>query len=415
MADWSELPPDLLLTIARKLINVPDDHYRLSCVCRSWSHVILDYLNRYVLPYSPCLMVPGINCDVTCKFRRLLSFPVGKDITKEGERLPQIPVPHIDLCRGSYEGWLVMIKNNLDMYLLNPFSDRRIDLPSETTLQQPSDGEERLSKWDVYKAILSKNPSDASDCFVMVLFDGLAFCKLGDKVWTPIHHQRQTWEGYMDALYFKGNFYIVSSNSVTYICDVRASPQPSMTKIEVEQCLLCSFFLVESRGELWKIYCGTGYDSSEDEEEFPEDLHTEDHVINQAEQSGNGDLNCFDKYDLVDHNHYFSSSLKTKYFCVWKLDTVGGSKPSWIDVENLDGVALFLGLNQSFSLSDPRIFGYQENRIYYTDSSRELHKRGWPSGYDTGIFNFRDDTIESLYKTDSKSVKPPAIWVTPKA
>ncbi|XP_038725595.1 F-box protein SKIP23-like isoform X2 [Tripterygium wilfordii] len=230
MRDWAELPLDALQLILQKLI-IGKDYYRFACVCRSWSSVAVTYLSRYAPMDSPCLIVSG-----TTSQSRHLAFVVGKDIAKEQDFLPQISVPLREICIGSYQGWVVMIDDDIDIYLLNPFSDTCIDLPQIDMLELNNlgsfiingfnfnmDGKLARFNFCIGKVILSTIPT-ASDCFVLFIYGHkkLAFCKVGDEAWSYIDDGALRYDidrnpkFYMDAIYFKGQFYVVSARGEIY-------------------------------------------------------------------------------------------------------------------------------------------------------------------------------------------------------
>ncbi|KAF5735343.1 F-box protein [Tripterygium wilfordii] len=188
MRNWAELPQDVLLVILQKLI-IGKDYHRFAFVCRSWTGVVVNYLERYAPSGSPCLIVPAPGIASKSKSRRLLASPVGKDIDKEQDFLPQVRVPLQDVYIGSHQGWLIMLTDAMGMYLLNPISDTRINLPEIWLLELNNIYRYTIAMiylepmWPRLsfcrsKVILSTIPT-ASDCFVLLIYGykKLAFCK----------------------------------------------------------------------------------------------------------------------------------------------------------------------------------------------------------------------------------------------
>ncbi|XP_038711623.1 F-box protein SKIP23-like [Tripterygium wilfordii] len=419
MRDWAELPLDALQVILQKLI-IGKDYYRFACACRSWSSVVVTYLSRYAPMDSPCLIVSG-----TTSQSRHLACAVGKDIAKDQDFLPQISVPLREICIGSYQGWVVMIDDDIDMYLLNPFSDTCIDLPQIDMLEINNlgsfiihgisfnmDGKLARFNYCIGKVILSTIPT-ASDCFVLFIYGHkkLAFCKVGDEAWSYIDDGALRYDidrnpkFYMDAIYFKGLFYVVSARGEIFACDLTVS-EPTLTEIYgngslTSHALINSvlppytqllWYLVECRGELFRILQAAKPQGKE-----------EDHV-NLAEPIV---IEGEDGHKTLD-NLYQGVSYGSFYFEIHKLDTRSGSKPSWVQVDTFEGDAVFLGRNQSFSLSNPLDFGYKGNRIYYTDH-RSVN-------IEPGVFKLEDGIVEPLYKSNSSGlIVPPAIWVIPRS
>ncbi|XP_038711842.1 uncharacterized protein LOC120006036 [Tripterygium wilfordii] len=323
----------------------------------------------------------------------------------------------------------------MDMCLLNPFSRKRIDLLSVMTLEMPCPRDRFMCKWQISKAFLSTTPTNSNCCFVMVIHEGFrefAYCKVGDTTWRPINGPDLTgkpYSFYVDAIYFKGKFYVIARTRVIYICDL-AALEPTM----IEYCLgpepsphSSQMYLVESgEGELLLVFqistCNYYEDLIDDELECVEvhlrratNKSTEKRIEIPSKHSRYEDV--IDTYDY-DNNFRHASHKRvfvTQYFEVYKLDTRSKSEPSWIElVESLNGESLFVGLNQSFSVSNPRLFGYKENKIYFTDNVIFMHQTFCCSGNDMGVFDLKECTVESLDMRHFKYTRPPPIWVIPK-
>ncbi|KAE9465977.1 hypothetical protein C3L33_02098, partial [Rhododendron williamsianum] len=172
--------------------------------------------------------------------RRFVSFPVGKNILANPSEhdFPLLPVPHQSLCRGSHKGWLVMVDKDMSMYLQNPFTGRRIDLPPVTSLPRADSSWASMSKWYIEKVIMSASPSSSSsssssDCFVVVFFgpgDQVGFCKVGDKNWRLLKNPESSGY-YIDGIYYKEQFHIVDEYGKIYVSDPLDSPdQPKLNE-----------------------------------------------------------------------------------------------------------------------------------------------------------------------------------------
>ncbi|XP_038680224.1 putative F-box protein At5g55150 [Tripterygium wilfordii] len=406
MADWgTDLHPDILFVIVKKITDLPD-YYRFSYVCRSWRSAAMEYISCYVPSGAPCLMVPEIDYDISCKLRRLLPFSVvGKDVNKEErDESPQIRLGHKALCCGSYQGWLGMISSHEkpQMYLLNPFSDTRIDLPpvSNRMRDHVSNGKQDMCYG---KLIFSKTPDSSSDddCIVMILHDysHLDFCKLGDKAWTPIQRLSNSdsdSSSLTDAIYFNGKLYVVSCFGEILACDLTTSTTEAILTRHYKPHYpiprrITFWHLMESRGELFRIWHKVCYKRNGRK------------VIKQIESLGEngGEVDVYNLFDA----HYTRRKYryKTCGFEVHKL----GSNSTCIKVESFDGEAVFLGKNQSFSLPNPNVFGYQGNRIYFSDDRIQ--------SYGMGVFNMEENCVmKPLYLENSQLPNSPPIWVTPK-
>ncbi|KAE9450232.1 hypothetical protein C3L33_17858, partial [Rhododendron williamsianum] len=111
---------------------------------------------------------------------------------------------------------------------------------------------------------------------------------------------------------------------------------------------------------------------------------------------------------------------KTNSFRIFKLDDVAHGFPSLIEVKDLGGDALFLGLNLSSSISCGDFPDCRGNCIYFTDDSDDIIGQEGIQGvdFDMGIYDLNDGNIETLsvpgYKCEGKNFWPPPIWVMPK-
>ncbi|KAF5744248.1 hypothetical protein HS088_TW08G00847 [Tripterygium wilfordii] len=283
-----------------------------------------------------------------------------------------------------------MIEVNKDMYLLNPFLEKRLDLPPA------------ICQKGVYfgKVILSTIPipnNNAADCFVMIWysFGKLDFCKVGDKSWRCIdtsilNPSRRHKSCLTDAIFFEDKFYLVSVYGEIYACDPNAKEPILSTHYERQNPSARIFWhLMESGGELFGIM--HDFFRKPDEERVK-------HIESLSNEGREDIYNRFHEY------HRCWSWYKTCSFEVYKL-SVSGCNSRFIKVDNLDGKAAFLGRNNSFTISNPSVFGYHGNRIYFSDDRYR--------SYGMNVFNMEDGVFKPLYLTNSQLPKAPPIWVSP--
>ncbi|KAK7329915.1 hypothetical protein VNO77_24097 [Canavalia gladiata] len=107
------------------------------------------------------------------------------------------------------------------------------------------------------------------------------------------------------------------------------------------------------------------------------------------------------------HKH----SLATLSSCIhrrmgWQLMT-GQVGPS-----SLRDQVLFLGANESISISVQPFSGCEPNSIYFTDRWDEMSLNCLDGGHDWGTFNVQDKSIKLLCPYAYK-IAPPPIWVIP--
>ncbi|KAF5175053.1 hypothetical protein FRX31_035361 [Thalictrum thalictroides] len=209
MADWSELPRDLLGLIARKLTKI-SDLFQYAAVCSSWRSVAIENL-CHIFRQFPKLVIPGETKN--SETRRCLE-PVLDD------------KKYFNFCES-----------------INEKSSQQL-LPSS------------LASDYVDRAIISSDPTSSNSSrqtIVLIIYAGeeprLAFCKLGDESWTPIESPNGD---YFDAIYYKERFYAVYDRGGCDIIDIDhqtvaqyALPPPE----ELYSSDSCN--LVESKGKLY--------------------------------------------------------------------------------------------------------------------------------------------------------------------
>ncbi|KAF7112552.1 hypothetical protein RHSIM_RhsimUnG0217700 [Rhododendron simsii] len=106
------------LSFKINVITLISDHIPFSGVCKIWRSIGLEYRTAKFPTNVPVLIIPG-GTTTTSKTRRLLAFPVGKNISNKENDLPLLSAPHESLCRGSHQDWLVMVNKSMSMYLHN--------------------------------------------------------------------------------------------------------------------------------------------------------------------------------------------------------------------------------------------------------------------------------------------------------
>ncbi|CAA0816280.1 Unknown protein [Striga hermonthica] len=160
-------------------------------------------------PSSPWLMLPP-SFDVTFTGAASISYNFysladNKIVTHSLEER-ELADP-LMVFAGSSLGWLSLMSPSRDLFLYNPISGRRINLPSVRDLPDYPD-----NLAEVNKVVLSCSPEDPN-CRAIIIYNnvcGLAFCCPGfSKEWTHIgdHHWfdenlgRSFRPGYRDCVY----------------------------------------------------------------------------------------------------------------------------------------------------------------------------------------------------------------------
>ncbi|XP_022748806.1 putative F-box protein At4g22180 [Durio zibethinus] len=85
-------------------------------------------------------------------------------------------------------------------------------------------------------------------------------------------------------------------------------------------------------------------------------------------------------------------------------------------MESLGDRALFLGGNQSVSVSAQSFSNCERNSIYFTDDYWEKMEEDYLyGGHDYGIYNLKDESVKPIYEFSSDKIQPPPCWIIPQA
>uniref|UniRef100_M1AWM3 F-box domain containing protein n=1 Tax=Solanum tuberosum TaxID=4113 RepID=M1AWM3_SOLTU len=254
MADWANLPNDLIAHIANR-VKVIEDFIAFGAVCTSW-RIAATKDNFDVLSHQvPFLMMADGDDDGYQKIYSLSKKKASRIFLPEVRGSKVVPIK---------EGWLCTVaKDTGEINLLHPFSRKKIHLPSLNALLNFHDCER--NHWGcIYVAVLSANPSVTSDYVLMVLHYGsdncLAFWRPGDLNWTNID-VANNFPGRPSALvYHKGEFYSMRHSGKVQAHEVagpNTSDQPIVkTRLVVQMAEytfnshVSQYYLVELSGAL---------------------------------------------------------------------------------------------------------------------------------------------------------------------
>ncbi|KAG9448460.1 hypothetical protein H6P81_008425 [Aristolochia fimbriata] len=365
MTDWTDLPDDVLGSIARR-VTLITDYIRFGAVCTSWRSVA--NANRpHLLHQLPWLLLPADN--TVCSMNRRV-------YTLAESRLAHfhLPVPHNKLCVGSVGRWLLTVDSRLDIKVFNPFAGAEILLP-RLYLFSKLDPIKLLSK-----IVLSSPPTSPEDRnFVAAAICGrtLAFWKPGEETWKPLDCQVENIE---DIIFYKQQFYAVDSYGKVLACDLD-SPQPDAIEFAPRP--------------------------------NPEPTEEKRYLVESSE----GDLLQVERRIVVGEK----TDYQTVGFEVFKLCTVEEPRDhgrSWNRVSDLKSDILFLGHNASFSLSPAHFPSVKGNCIYFTDDYYRdpyyYSSDHFLGAIDMGIFDMEKQTLRPHYVRKLTEVFcVPPIWVTP--
>ncbi|GMY26942.1 putative F-box protein At4g22660 [Fagus crenata] len=175
-----------------------------SAVCSSWNSATTQ---APLCPQTPWLMLPSDQEHnfTTCRFFNLAENKIYKmKNVFEG-------LGYDVWCVGSSHGWLVILDDEANPHLFNPFSRVQIQLPLFT---DELANVNNLRKSFITKAILLADPSRSNDFVVVMIYDydfasRLAFYKQGDKTWTKLVGANQD---YCDIICHDNQLYALADN-----------------------------------------------------------------------------------------------------------------------------------------------------------------------------------------------------------
>lgn len=245
MADWSELPYDLIRRIASRITEI-EDFLAFSAVCLSWRAVHL--AKEWCHVPLPFLM---LSCHENSSVRSFFSLTRNKVYKLE------LPEASGRRCLGTSSGWLLTIGDDRHIHLLNPFTHSSKALPSMLSI--PGHG--------IEKAVVYKMPctlkEEEGDLLVMVICNSLrqlAFCRPGYSSWkvilnTPNNTRFRDIARVKDQMYaidLLGHLYIVDLDSsfINAVCPDLCWP------FTHEHPIWRPESLVESSGDLWVVAYG---------------------------------------------------------------------------------------------------------------------------------------------------------------
>ncbi|KAL4600976.1 hypothetical protein ACB092_11G238700 [Castanea dentata] len=355
---WSDLPAELLGLILRKVPFV--DTIRCKAVCSSWrSAASQAQAEFHSIQSTPWLMLPSDQEGdfTTSRFFNLAEKKVYKMKDVFGAFGDDV------WCVGSCHGWLVMLDDEANPVLFNPFSRVHIQLPLiHVEFFNPIDRSEfaQIKKDFISKAILFADPSHSNNFGAVVVIYGtlssLAYCKQGDTTWTNFAGENR--------------LYALRCNCSVEVWEFQSALPTKILSIEP------STTLKHVDGKLPRDKVSTQLYLVKTSSDF---LIIQRTIGNFVNAEGDFSLVC---------------PYRTKLFCVYKLDL---SKKKLVKVESLKDQAVFLGGNQSLSLSSHDFSECISNSICFTDDPwSEMGVDYLYGGHDFGLFNLDDEEISQF-------------------
>ncbi|KAF9600455.1 hypothetical protein IFM89_009370 [Coptis chinensis] len=384
-APMSQLPPELLLSIASKL-KIYKDYIRFRSTCVNF-HSNLPSRPRHLPCQFPWLLLPlGQNRG---RIRTSFSLSDNKFYRLE------LPETRQRRCCGSSNGWLVLLDQTPSIYLLNILTKEQFQLPVISTFpnvldydvyklgkeyiieRRPGGGRYTRNLKDmrnlfIRKIVLSTSPLNEKCIAVAILneSDELAFCKEESDSWSMIDDARLYSE---DVVYHNGMFYAVSKKGGVAVFDLGGNKPVVSFIFPPVKCDGDILYLVVS--DTGGIFLVTRYLN------FVSDVEP-DLIYSTV---------GFDVFELV------------------------ASDMNWVPVKSLGDRMFFLGGNSSLCLLASDFPGCNGNRIYFTDEYTEANDGGARADHDVGVFMLEDGSLKMFpcWSSHSRSIRPPHIWVTP--
>ncbi|GLU19308.1 hypothetical protein SLE2022_355670 [Rubroshorea leprosula] len=395
----SQLPTDLLCCVLERLPLI--DVIRAKLVSHAWNSgadVVLSSKSHSRFLKSPWLLLPPkrrgeggytsySNCAGSDSYRIMnLEENMVYDLKKSTSDLVSEFA-----CIGSSYGWLILSDHTtLSPFLFNPFTEARIQLPSLKPLFGISVIEEDdggmckilwksecviLSKQElrlsfVSRAFLTAEPIGGDYAVVLLChfeYEGLIYYKNGDISWTPLNDSGFPKSIFLDdVMCYENKLHVLTVDGAIHTWDFEsgypenkiyngyAAPNHTFRR---PNCFISRVYLVQSDGEILLV------------------------ARNLLEED--------------------DDDITIEIFDVYKLDLEGRK---WLEVETLgDDRSLFLGQNQSVSVSTKDFSRCKGNCIYFTHDDHVLNLlEGSEIGM--GICSLKDRKISPIFEFPSETL-----------
>ncbi|KAK1266902.1 hypothetical protein QJS04_geneDACA015265 [Acorus gramineus] len=230
-ADWGGISRDLLECITNRLSL--RDYIRFRAVCHEWSYATVKF-NRPFL-----FLARKIQSN-----KRVIHDPLDRK-TYEIDR----PEFYRNYLLGSSFGWLILGSfERRQLSLLNPFSGECVVLPLPPL-------KKKIRMYEIWDAVTLSSPPTSPNCIVLVLqalLKRILYCRIGDDKWDQIEDELFHQFGPNQAIWYTGNFYVLSRTGLIHIDVVTKQ----LKMIALPQSLSSDYrdrhvpYIVESRGEI---------------------------------------------------------------------------------------------------------------------------------------------------------------------
>ncbi|KAJ4812385.1 F-box protein skip23 [Rhynchospora pubera] len=366
--DWSNLQDDIARLIAKKLWFYPH-HRKFAVACADWYRITKEVHGPFQ-QNSIVLLLPYNNESEICALYKL-----------SDSRTYEFSLSVLDgkFIYGSSNGWVCLDDKDYSMKLINLLTMKQFELPYPSyALDFIGD---RLNAPFIKADIMSKiavsgSPLSSNDCIIaaiMSTFEELLICRLGDKSWNQIIIKESKLKSYNcgkflnDVIFLQGKIYAINGGCALLIVDFDGS----------------NYVARETFGPCYQAGDAIGHPSRC--ESCIEGLY----MIRLYLAGCSGKLLAVRRL-----GKYFDDdgSFSTQYFELFEFEE---SKETWRMIHEIGGESLFVGQNESISVSATDIPGCRPNCIYFTDDFYRGQLE-WEFGFlaDNGVFCCQDGTVE---------------------
>ncbi|XP_021758078.1 uncharacterized protein LOC110723092 isoform X2 [Chenopodium quinoa] len=205
--DWANLPSELLVEIIENYLVSVEDYEAVSGVCRSWRKAAIVGCDRERLRHNwrcrqmPWLFLTDGNEEILNKdgpYARLTNLEKRKRKSKRRRRRSVLNLSRFDKkynvkfpqgygrsCWGSSHGWILSHDDTRNMFLFNPLTNTRVNLPCETTLPM----RRYFDNYFINRAAIFNDNTVEGALLVVLIYNRsktIAFAKPGDTEWTEV-------------------------------------------------------------------------------------------------------------------------------------------------------------------------------------------------------------------------------------
>ncbi|KAJ4832990.1 hypothetical protein Tsubulata_021066 [Turnera subulata] len=341
----------------------------------------------------------------------------------------------------SNRGWLAYVDyTDFSLFLVNVFSaspsqeEDIITLPSFKTFKRFNREEiEEIRRFpetvtvSFGKVALSSSPKE-DNCVVMLWLGwellgdwksdddyrptrpAFAFCRIGDTRWTFLEREMTDEDGSTNDIVYSDKdklFYALHDSGELEAFDLNNTSSPvsfkcPITHYPANECLSSVFEKVDVSSNV--AYYADYLVESPQGELLMIDRHTV--VLGESIH----EYKCY-RCRMMRKNTFCDAPYRSLYFRVYKLNM----EKQIAEDCSLEGMAAFVGKNQSFCVSVEDHPGLSPNSIYFTDDFTKVMQYDCPhGGHDNGVYNLLTHTVSPLFQPfDFKRIRPAPMWVYP--